>query len=333
MIATFLATLDPLLSLFFFIAVGYAVHKAHLLPDNAGKVMSRLETYVFCPALNFITMARFCTVQTLGTYAVNIVLATVAVSIAIGLATLLAALIIRRPGPERGVYRYALAFANSGYMGDPLILSLFGSATLALYKIYTLPLNIGTYTWGLAQFLPSDHAEKGGVRATLKKLCNAPILSLLLGIVVGLSGLGAHLPAFAVSSLEALKSCLGPVAMLLVGFTVAGYHLPTLLKKREVYIATALRLLILPAVIVAAVFGCKQLGEVLLSTQIDNTVVFLCFFTVATPLGLNTVVFPEAYGGDPAPGASMSLISHVLCVVTIPLLFALMTLLFGTPNL
>ena len=67
--------------------------------------------------------------------------------------------------------------------------------------------------------------------------------------------------------------------------------------------------------------------------QIDNTVVFLCFFTVATPLGLNTVVFPEAYGGDPAPGASMSLISHVLCVVTIPLLFALMTLFFGTPNL
>ena len=331
MLTVFLSSLTPMLILFFCIAVGYTLRRTHLLPEDAGKVMSRLETYVFCPALNFITMARYCTVETLGTHAVNLVLAVCAIGIAIALAVPLAALLIRERGAERGIYRYALAFANSGYMGDPLVLALFGPASLALYKIYTIPLNIATYTWGIAQLTPAKEGEGQGMLAALKKLGNAPMLSLFAGIIVGLSGLGAHLPAFAVSALETLKGCLGPVAMLLVGFTVAGYHLLTLLKNRTVYLATALRLVLLPIVIVAAVFGLVSLANALFPLQIGNTVLFLCFFSVATPLGLNTVVFPEAYGGDPRSGASMALISHTLCLASIPLLYAWMVALFGTP--
>lgn len=329
MLTTFLATLDPMMMLFLCIAVGFALRKAKILPDSAGQVMSKLETYVFCPALNFITMAQYCTLETLSTHAINIFFATCAMMIAIGLATLLAPIITKGKRSERGIYAYALAFANSGYMGDPLVLALFGAPTLALYKIYTLSLNVGTYTWGMAQIVTRE-GEPKGFGPLLRKICNPPMISLFVGVAVGISGLGAHLPDFAVSTLNSLKGCLGPVAMLLVGFTVAGYRLPRLLTKKKVYIATALRLVVIPAVIVTALFGIKMLTAAVLHMPIDNTVLFLCFFTVATPLGLNTVIFPEAYGGDPEPGAAMALISHTLCVLTIPLLYALMTLVFGT---
>ena len=69
MLETFLATLTPMLTLFICIAVGFIVKKAGLLPDNAGKVMAKLETWVFCPALSFSTMAKFCTMESLGTHA------------------------------------------------------------------------------------------------------------------------------------------------------------------------------------------------------------------------------------------------------------------------
>lgn len=318
-----------MLMLFLCIAIGYALRKAHILPDSAGQVMSKLETYVFCPALNFITMAQFCTPETLSTHAINIFFATCAMMIAIGLATLIAPVITKSKRSERGIYAYALAFANSGYMGDPLVLALFGAPTLALYKIYTLSLNVGTYSWGIAQIVSREDEPKGFL-PLMRKLCNPPMISLFVGVAVGISGLGAYLPAFAVSTLNSLKGCLGPVAMLLVGFTVAGYRLPRLLTKKKVYIATALRLVLLPAVIVTALFGIKTLTAAVLGMPIGDTVLFLCFFTVATPLGLNTVIFPEAYGGDPEPGAAMALISHTLCVLTIPLLYALMTLIFGT---
>lgn len=328
MLEVFLATLDPMLTLFSCIAVGYALRKARILPNSAGQVMSKLETFVFCPALNFITMAQYCTRETLGTYAGYLLFATCAMTIAIGLAVAIAPLLTRNKRGERGIYRYALAFANSGYMGDPLILALFGAPVLAVYKIYALPLNVGTYTWGIAQIMSREDGPKGFL-PLLRKLCNPPIFSLFAGIAAGLTGLGAHLPDFAVSTLNSLKNCLGPVAMLLVGFTVAGYSLPRLLKKKTVYAATALRLVGLPTVIVCALWGIQALVEICFGQYFDHTVLFLCFFTVATPLGLNTVIFPEAYGGDPEPGAAMALISHTLCVLTIPLLYAMMTLFFG----
>ena len=82
---------------------------------------------------------------------------------------------------------------------------------------------------------------------------------------------------------------------------------------------------------VTLLFLAKQLLGILIGTPIGNDVLFLAFFALAAPLGLNTVVFPEAYGGNPETGASMTLISHTLCVISIPLLYALMVALFGVP--
>ena len=39
----------------------------------------------------------------------------------------------------------------------------------------------------------------------------------------------------------------------------------------------------------------------------------------------DTVVFPAAYGGDTSVGASMAMISHTLCILTIPVMYSLLT--------
>ena len=57
MIETFLATINPMLTLFICIVLGFVLTKLKLLPENASKVMAKLETYAFCPALSFYTMA------------------------------------------------------------------------------------------------------------------------------------------------------------------------------------------------------------------------------------------------------------------------------------
>ena len=43
---------------------------------------------------------------------------------------------------ERKVYQYALTFANSGYVGDPVVQALFGGIGLSYYKMYTLPISV-----------------------------------------------------------------------------------------------------------------------------------------------------------------------------------------------
>ena len=55
----------------------------------------------------------------------------------------------------------------------------------------------------------------------------------------------------------------------------------------------------------------------------NDSIVMLTLCATAMPLGLNTVVFPAAYGGDTTPGASMALISHLMSIITIPIMFTL----------
>ena len=324
---TFLATLTPMLTLFFIIAIGFLLAKTKILPESASKPMAKMETWIFCPALSFMTMVRYCTVDSLTTHGTNILLAVVSVSLAMAIAIPLSRLFVKNDPAERGVYAYALAFANSGYIGDPIVLALFGEAALAYYKIFCLPLSIMIYTWGISVLTPKGTGKGSG----LKRLLNAPTVAMLVGVVMGLTGLGGYLPKFLISALDSLKACMGPVAMLLAGVTIARYDLVGMLKKKKVYVATLLRLFVIPTILISALFGVKTLANVLFDLSIGNTVLFLCFFATAAPLGLNTVVFPEAYGGTPETGASMTTISHTLCVISIPLMYALMVAVFGAP--
>jgi len=325
MLNTFIATLDPMLMLFICIAVGFIAKKTNILPANTGPVLAKLETWIFCPALSFSTMATFCTVSSIKTHAVNILLSCFCVALGLTIAILLSFLFVKEKSPERGIYQYAIAFANGGYVGDPLVMALFGDMALSYYKLFYLPFSITIYTWGISVLVPNN----GEKRKLFKKILNAPTIAMFLGIIVGLSGAGEYIPSFVTSALNSLKACMGPVAMLLAGFTVAKYDIKKMLRNTKVYIATFLRLIILPTVIIGALFGVKELVNLVFDANIGNSVLYLAFFATAAPLGLNTVVFPESYGGNPETGASMAMISHTLCVFTIPVMYAIMVALFG----
>ena len=142
----FFETLTPMITLFLCIAIGFAVQRSGILPDTAGKTLAKLETWVFCPALNFITMVRYCTVDSISTHATNVAMASVSVVAAVGIAIFLGRFFVRERCAERGVYMYALAFANCGYMGDPIVLGMFGEEVLAYYKLFCLPLCLMIYT-------------------------------------------------------------------------------------------------------------------------------------------------------------------------------------------
>jgi predicted permease len=117
--------------------------------------------------------------------------------------------------------------------------------------------------------------------------------------------------------------------MLLAGVTIARFNILEMVKNKKVYIASVLRLFIFPLLSVAVLYWIKQLANSIFDLNIGNNVIYLAFFSTGSALGLNTIVFPEAYGGDPRIGASMALVSHTLAVISIPLIYMLLTYLFG----
>ena len=325
MIKVFLETLVPITTLFLIMMIGFALRKTKILPEESGKTMAKLETWVFCPALSLSTMIGNCTRSTISTHATNIVISLTVAALAIAIGVVLARIFVKTKSSERGIYCYSLVFANCGYIGDPVVKEILGEEMLSYYKLFCLPINILIMTWGISMLIPRDKGEKGSL---LKSVLNPPMVALFIGVILGISGFGEIIPQFLSNLLSSLANCMGPVAMLLAGFTIAGYKTKDMISAKKVYLASLLRLTVLPAIMVAFAFLAKEIANVVFGMSIDNTVLSLVFFAFAMPLGMNTIVFPEAYGGNPKTGASMVLVSSAMGVLTIPLMYSLLNLIF-----
>jgi predicted permease len=295
------------------IVIGYVLNKLKLLPENADTVLAKTETYVLVPALNISTFMNYCTVESLSSYrpflTVSVILITVAISIAIPLSG-----IFTKDSYQRNIYKYALTFGNFGFLGNAIVPIILGEEFLYPYLLFTLPLNAMCYIWGLSLLVPAGNSNN-----IFRNLLNPCVISIGIGAVLGLTGMQPVIPSFAKLTLSNLSACMGPIAMILTGFVAAKYRIGDLLNKPFVYLATLFRLILLPVAFLA----------VLVLLRIDALIIKMCLFAYATPLGLNTVVFPTAYNKDASTGASMALISHTLCVVTIPLLYTVLTYILG----
>ena len=211
-----------------------------------------------------------------------------------------------KDGYLRKIYTYSFAVANFSFMGNAVVLGIFGEDVLFDYMIFTLPLCLYVYSYGTASLKP-DNESKFSIKMFMNPIC----LAMLFGAIAGLVGL--PIPKFLITAISSAGACMSPLAMMLTGFVVANFSIKRLAKVKRIYLASALRLIILPLLFV---FVLKLL-------KTDSSVIMLTLCATAMPLGLNTVVFPAAYGGDTTPGASMALISHLMSIITIPIMFVL----------
>lgn len=332
MIETFLSTLTPMLTLFLFMAIGFTITKTKIIPENASKVIAKLLTYVSLPALSFASMAKNFRIEYISTYASLILLCLICLFIAIGIAMFLAKILIKdKFSYERNIYKYALTFGNYGYVGTPLVIAIFGLKGYSFFSFITLTCGLIVYSWGINILIPKQ--EKQDVKTIIKNIFNPAMIGLIAGIIFGLTGLGEILYTsdsckFIANCVDDLSNCMAPLAMLLAGITVAKYDVKKMLSNKKIYIATVLRLVLIPLILTPIAYGIICLVN-LLGWNLDKTFLYLFFFVIATPLGMNTIVFPEAYGGDPSTGASLTLVSHILSVITIPLMFGLLSVVFG----
>ena len=302
----FTATLNQMLVLFIFMALGFFLNKKRLLPLDDSVVLSKLETYAFVPCLVFSVFYKYCTVENFKqkwTYMLYGA-AVMAVSLPIGIVL---AKFFAKDGYLKKIYTYSFAVANFSFMGNAVVLGVFGEKVLFDYMIFTLPLNLYVYSIGTASLIPT---EKGG-KLSVKTFVNPIFIALILGAVCGL--LSVPLPKFITTAISSAGACMSSLAMLLTGFVIGGYSLKTLASDKKVYLASVIRLIILPSAFMA----------VLLLLKTDKDIIRVALCATAMPLGLNTVVFPAAYGGDTTPGAGMTLVSHLISVITIPVMFSI----------
>lgn len=306
----FTTTLNQIAFLFGLIIIGYLLVKLKVLPDNSAMVLSKLENSVFIPALVMGTFIDNFTVERISSawklLAVSFIIACITIPFAIGVSKLLI-----KDKYIRKIYTYGLSFSNFGFMGNAVVSSLFPDIFFE-YLIFTLPLWIFIYLWGVPRLLIADSGKKHTLGESFKSFVNPMFIAMLIGMIIGLSNI--PLPKWTISLINVSGDCMSPVAMILTGVVVSSISLKKTFTDIRIYIVSIIRLVIMPVIFIAVAVFFKM----------PETTYICALCSLAMPLGLNTIVIPSAQGKDTTVAAGMAVISHLLSCITIPFVFSMM---------
>lgn len=312
--SVFFVTLNQTAVLLTFIAAGYILSRLKAVPENAEAVLSKLENNLLIPALVLGTFIESFTREKLSE-ARDLFLG----SLILGLIMILLAMVCVRLCTKdqylRKIFLYGLSFANFGFMGNAVVKALFPHMFME-YLIFTLPLWSLIYLWGAPVLLMGDDTARQSVANRLKSFLNPMLVSMFLGMFIGVSGISV--PGFLSSAISSAGSCMSPVAMLLTGMTIARHEPRKILSIKSVYLVSIIRLILFPALFLGF----------LTIMPLPRTFAACAICSLAMPLGLNTIIIPSAYGKDTSVASGMTLVSHVLSCITIPLIIMLFEALY-----
>ena len=317
------AVFSSLVPVVLFIALGFAVARLGWVSKPGVKDIGNLVFLVMTPALLFRTMAHVELAQlnfgAVGVYFIAAGVIYFGVLWQQGFTTVAAARAL------------ACTFGNTIMIGVPLIGILYGQAGLVqlftLISIHSLVLLTGaTVVFELAQARVKAQGAAGaeGVesgqtpmwRTVLRALRNGIVHPVPLPIIAGLlfALLGLPLPEVLDKPLHMLGLALGPMALLLVGLTLAHSTVGDHVKPAATM--AVIKNLVFPALMLGLGWLFGLTGVAL--------AVMVC--AAALPTGANVFMFAQRYDTSPEEITAEVTISTVLGLLTIPLALLALTL-------
>ncbi len=204
-----------------------------------------------------------------------------------------------------GILLFAAAFANTGLIGMPLIRLLLGEKMLFLASMVELVNDVLIFSVGILLIQTGCGKPR---RAALRGLLSPGLAGVAVGFL--LFATGWKLPAFAGEALSMAADATAPMVLFLVGAQLGEGDLRALVRDGRAWLLTALRLVVVPAAVLALwlIFA----GEL---TAVGQTILLLA----AMPAGSCCAMFTRQYGGDWGLATRCVMLSTLCAVVTVPL--------------
>jgi len=299
---------------------GYTLCRARLIDAAFNRQLSLVMMNVFYPCLIISSILKNFTWETL---LQNWMMPTGAVFIlvtgwVVGAATL--PLLKRHPEPTRRCYHFVCLMNNYSFLPILLGAALWGETAVALVIFSSLGSELCVWTFGV-KALTGQKLDMG----FLKNLVSVPMLALLgsCGLLAALHGVGGHeaMPspgttphALGITLLETCRmagAATIPASALICGARIAMLH-PSKILSPLMAGTCALRLAVVPALCIL----------VLLLVPLPLDVRRVLILIAVQPAAMSSVTLAEAFGGDANFSAAAVLVTHLLCLLTIPLWLA-----------
>ena len=291
--------------------LGYILKKIRVFNQHADEVFTTLVLYITLPALIIFSLNISFSSHLLSEFIWLIWMSIYILTISCILAYWLRkkSTLIHEQKP---VYEGLIIFGNQGFIGFAVSFILLGEQGIIYVTIFNLFYLVLIWTYGIYLF------SRSKAMISWKNIfLNPGIVSTVLGML--LFFLPITLPNVIATGLESIGKMTIPLSMMMIGMLVANIKwndFKTIGKNKYLWISAFFRLLVIP---------CLFIPFLLL--PIPFPVFLIAVLIAGMPAAPTIALYAQKYGGDSAFGAVGSLLTTILCLVTVPLLYALLKLI------
>ncbi|MFT4030137.1 MAG: AEC family transporter [Protaetiibacter sp.] len=291
------------------IGTGWAIARFGVIGPEAHEVLSRLAFFVLSPALLFTVLAE---AELHALFSRQLPVAAIAAVVPMAAFLVVALVGWRRKVPEATIGALASGYLNANNIGIPVAAYVVGDAAASAPVILLQLIVFAPIALTVLDTTTSGKASIGRILG--QPVRNPLIIGSVLGLVVALTGI--ELPEPVLAPFELVGAAAVPVILLNFGMSLHGRRLlDTPGSRRDVVLAVALKLVVMPVVAWAAarfLFG------------LDGHALFVAVVLAALPTAQNVFNYAARYRCGETLARDAVLLSTLLSLPVIVLVAALL---------
>ena len=289
-------------SLIIIVIAGFISHKRGIINEEFERKLSGFVIKVTCPALLISsTMGDkmpdrehipMLLLVSLLTYVILIPLAYIQ------------PVLMRVKRDLRGMYSFMLTYSNVGFIGYPVVASIFGPDAVFYACILNVFNTITVFIWGV-MFISGENL-KNGFRFRL--FVSPAMIATYISVIIVI--LNLHTPKAIAMPLSILGNMTVPSSLIVIGAALAEIPTRKMVGTPHIFIMCFLKLLVLPLLLYYA----------MIMVGIDTRISSINMILIAMPVASFGTMFCMQMGKDETTISQGTFWTTLLSVVSIPLL-------------
>lgn len=298
------AITESVFSLFIIILVGAYASKKNIITQEINKGLTDILIKI---ALPFMIVSSF-----MFTYDESIkanVFATFYLSLGAYAVMAAVSIVLLLPvrNDKKTVLHFANVFVNTGYIGFPVLNSVYGYEGVIYGSIFNLFFVVFLWTYGI--LLYKGKLDKGYLKKEIINLLfNPSIIAVIIGIIIMLCNI--EVKGAILSSIKSIGNITGPLSMFIIGVILSKVKIKQHIKDWTVYYGIIIKLIIIPVAIYLFSLLMKE----------ASIAVYSVIIMTSMPASAMTSILAESYNKEKEFAAVIVSATTLISLITVPIL-------------
>jgi malonate transporter len=307
--STLESVLGAVFPVFGLVACGYLAGRFHIVTQASSHALNQFVYAFALPAMLFVAVYRGSLEEILsGYFLLAVVMATLATAVVGFTISHLSA----APPAESTMRALNASFANTGYLGIPLVTVAYGERAALPAALATVATNIVSFALAIVCLELFVSPRRGGVRRALAGVVRSPLI-WPIALAILLVGFEIKIPLPMETFASLLAAAAGPCALFAIGLFVS--QLSIRAGAAASWQSCVLKLVLHPALMAFLVFYILN---------VDPFWAKIAVVCASLPLGATAFVLAQRYKLLEAETSTGAVISTAASVITVSLVMALL---------